>query len=153
MVSAEHSALEIAAMTGADLDEVCALGGGEGHRSPARQLLARELELEWAHLEVGRRPKSAAILAYCNYWRVADELQLHDLAVHPDHRRRGIGGRFVVHLVSVARREARRLTLEVRRSNTPARALYCRSGLLEVGVRPGYYDDGAEDAILMTLEG
>ena len=47
---------------------------------------------------------------------------------------------------------ARVATLEVRLSNGPARALYQRFGFRPVGIRPRYYSDNGEDALIMTTE-
>jgi ribosomal-protein-alanine N-acetyltransferase len=43
-------------------------------------------------------------------------------------------------------------TLEVRLSNEPARLLYQRFGFRPVGLRPRYYSDNGEDALIMTTE-
>ncbi len=48
--------------------------------------------------------------------------------------------------------DARVVTLEVRLSNAPARALYQRFGFRPVGIRPRYYSDNGEDALIMTTE-
>ena len=47
---------------------------------------------------------------------------------------------------------ARVATLEVRLSNEAARLLYGRFGFRPVGVRPRYYSDNGEDALIMTTE-
>ena len=49
-------------------------------------------------------------------------------------------------------RGARLATLEVRRSNAPAIALYRSLGYRQVGVRPRYYAEEGEDAIVMDME-
>ena len=55
--------------------------------------------------------------------------------------------------VVIGREKGARLsTLEVRRSNAPAIALYRALGYQEVGIRPRYYAEENEDAIVMTLE-
>jgi ribosomal-protein-alanine N-acetyltransferase len=50
------------------------------------------------------------------------------------------------------RRQAREATLEVRLSNLPARKLYEKYGFRPVGIRPRYYSDNGEDALIMTTE-
>jgi [ribosomal protein S18]-alanine N-acetyltransferase len=55
--------------------------------------------------------------------------------------------------VDIARRDTCRVvTLEVRRSNEGAQRLYRRFAFRAVGVRPNYYADDQEDAIVMLLE-
>ena len=49
-------------------------------------------------------------------------------------------------------RQAREATLEVRLSNVPARRLYEKYGFRPVGIRPRYYSDNGEDALIMTTE-
>jgi ribosomal-protein-alanine N-acetyltransferase len=84
-------------------------------------------------------------------WRVtpaAEEAELLRIAVHPDHRRAGLA----LALLKASEAELRplgirTLRLEVRESNTAARALYAVLGWEEAGLRRGYYKDG-EDAAL-----
>jgi ribosomal-protein-alanine N-acetyltransferase len=88
---------------------------------------------------------------YLMAWRVVDQMHILNIATDPAFHRRGLG----TTLLREAARQAARLqlaefTLEVRRSNTPARAFYTRHGFDETGVRPGYYADNGEDAIIMT---
>jgi len=123
-------------------------------RSPwSREVLLHELEVPHARVEVLKDGPAGPILAVANYWLVADELHLLNIATHPQRRRQGHAGRMLAHVLEVARRQAcRAVTLEVRRSNEAARALYRKHGFAEVGVRAGYYQDENEDAILMTFE-
>lgn len=70
---------------------------------------------------------------------VADEAELLLIAVHPDARRRGVGGKLVAAVAQAARRRGvARLFLEVR-SNNPAIALYVGRGFSKIGERPDYY--------------
>jgi len=93
---------------------------------------------------------ASGIAAYACCYLVADELQINDIAVRPDARRRGIGGRLLDEILAGAgARGARKATLEVRPSNRAARALYAARGFAVSGRRPGYYADSGEEAILM----
>ena len=84
---------------------------------------------------------------------VAGELELENIAVAANARRRGIGRKLVEELVKVAvQRGIRTVHLEVRSQNRAARALYERMGFVQSGLRRGYYDCPADDAILYTLE-
>jgi ribosomal-protein-alanine N-acetyltransferase len=118
-----------------------------------RQSFADELTRPWARLEILRHRASCRVVAFCNYWMVADEVHILNVAVHPEERRRGLAARLVRHMVDEARRgSARVLSLEVRVSNHAAVSLYRRFGFREVGLRPKYYVDNGEDALLMDLE-
>ena len=93
------------------------------------------------------------IVAYGGVWLMVDEAHVTTFAVHPRYRRRGIGERLLLSLIdlSIARR-AREATLEVRLSNLGARRLYEKYGFRPVGIRPRYYSDNQEDALIMTTE-
>ncbi len=118
-----------------------------------RQAFAEELVRPWARLEVLRHVRSGRAIAFSSYWMVADELHILNVAVHPSERRRGHAARLLGHLLAEAERaQVRVLSLEVRISNHAAVALYRKLGFREVGVRPRYYADNGEDALLMDLE-
>ncbi|MDQ3937749.1 MAG: ribosomal protein S18-alanine N-acetyltransferase [Chloroflexota bacterium] len=90
-------------------------------------------------------------IAYGGIWLMVDEAHITTFAVLPRWRRRGIGGRLLMALIRLAAEQGARVaTLEVRISNMPARGLYQRFGFRPVGVRPRYYSDNAEDALIMT---
>jgi ribosomal-protein-alanine N-acetyltransferase len=86
------------------------------------------------------------------YWLVADEMHLLNLAVHPTHRRLGISRSLLTAALAKARNQGARVVwLEVRPSNQAALALYQSFGFAEVGVRPGYYTDNGEDALIYVF--
>lgn len=94
-----------------------------------------------------------AIVAYGGIWLMVDEAHVTTFAVHPGYRRRGIGERLLLALLDLAlARQAREATLEVRLSNLGARRLYEKYGFRPVGIRPRYYSDDNEDALIMTTE-
>jgi ribosomal-protein-alanine N-acetyltransferase len=90
-------------------------------------------------------------VAYGGMWLMVDEAHITTFAVLPEWRRRGVGARLMVELTHLAEElNARVVTLEVRLSNHAARALYGRFGFKPVGIRPRYYSDNNEDALIMT---
>lgn len=94
------------------------------------------------------------LLGYVGYWLVTDQAHVGTLAVHPEWRERGLGELLFHKAVAEARRAgAATLTLEVRESNRPARNLYAKYGLQEMGRRRQYYTDNGEDALIMTASG
>lgn len=139
--------------TEADLDAVMEIER-LGFSTPwVREAFVDELARPWARLEVLRHQASRQVVAFCNYWLVADELHILNIAVHPSERRRGHASRLLAHIVSEARRASfRLLMLEVRVSNQAAQSLYRKFGFREIGRRPKYYADTGEDALLMDLE-
>ena len=91
-----------------------------------------------------------AVSGHIGVKHLVDEAHIMTLAVHPERRRRGFARALVeTVLADPAFAKTRRVYLEVRPSNLPARALYDSLGFVPSGVRPGYYGD--EHALLMTL--
>jgi len=100
-----------------------------------------------------RAPEDRSILGYTGYWLMVDEGHISTLAVQPAWRGRGLGELLLSAIIERAlRRGASHATLEVRRTNTTAQALYLKYGFQFVGVRKGYYLDNHEDALIMTTE-
>lgn len=93
------------------------------------------------------------IVGFAGLWVMVDEAHVTTFAVDPRWRRRGVGERLLLGLIDIAvARRAREATLEVRLSNMPARRLYEKYGFRPVGIRPRYYSDNGEDALIMTTE-
>ncbi len=83
--------------------------------------------------------------------RYADVWHVMNVAVAPEHRRRGIASALLERLLDEAGRNER-YTLEVRPSNTAAIRMYERFGFRPAGHRRRYYQDNGEDALIMWLE-
>jgi len=93
------------------------------------------------------------IAAYGGMWLMVDEAHVITFAVHPSWRRQRIGERLLLSMLDLAvDAGAREATLEVRLSNLPARRLYEKFGFRPVGLRPRYYSDNNEDALIMTTD-
>jgi len=93
------------------------------------------------------------IVGFGGLWVMVDEAHITTFAVDPRWRRRGVGEWLLLGLLARAvERNAREATLEVRLSNMPARRLYEKYGFRPVGIRPRYYSDNGEDALIMTTD-
>ena len=93
------------------------------------------------------------LVAFGGIWLMVDEAHVTTFAVEPGWRRRRIGEALLLALLDVAiARQAREATLEVRLSNVAARRLYEKFGFKPVGIRPRYYSDNREDALIMTTD-
>ena len=93
------------------------------------------------------------LAGYVGSQTVMDETDMMNLAVTPQFRRQGVGEALVNALVaSLKEMGSLCLTLEVRDSNGPARALYAKLGFREIGRRRGYYRDPREDAFILRKE-
>ena len=97
------------------------------------------------------RPESSDsdfVAGYCIKWVVFNELQVQNVAVHPQHRGTGLGRFLVQEALDFGRLAGCNTAyLEVRGSNTNARRLYVSMGFREVGQRKNYYSQPREDAI------
>lgn len=90
------------------------------------------------------------VLGFCGVMIVADEGHITNIAVAPDARRRGIARRLLGRTVREAiERDVAHLTLEVRVSNHGAQELYRQFGFAPGGIRPRYYQELNEDALIM----
>ena len=97
--------------------------------------------------------EDGVVAGYVGSQTVIDESDMMNIAVHPDHRRKGIAEALVMELVeALKKRESQCLTLEVRASNEPAKALYEKLGFAQVGLRKNYYRNPKEDALILRKE-
>ncbi len=93
------------------------------------------------------------VAGYVGSQTVLEETDMMNIAVHPDFRRRGIGECLVSALAEALKGKGSRcLTLEVRASNAPARALYEKLGFSQIGLRKNYYRNPKEDACILRKE-
>lgn len=116
-------------------------------------LLRRELTHDWSTILLAIEPGEGRIAGFVIFWVVIDEIHVLNVAVDPVARRRGIARLLLAELLERGRaRGLSMATLEVRRSNEPALALYEGLGFRNVGVRKGYYVEEREDAIVMTMD-
>jgi ribosomal-protein-alanine N-acetyltransferase len=92
------------------------------------------------------------IVGYVGLMLSVDEGHITTIAVHPDWQRLKIATRLLLHAAELTiERGYDALTLEARVSNTAAHALYEQFGFRSVGVRPNYYGDNREDAVVMWV--
>ncbi len=93
------------------------------------------------------------VVAYCGVWVMLDEAHITTIAVDPAYRRLGLGELLIIEMSRIVlQARATRMTLEVRISNEIAQALYRKYGFSDGGVRPRYYSDDFEDALIMRSE-
>ncbi len=139
----------LAAMTMADLRRVLEIER-ESFRTPwPADAYVHELRENRLAAYIAARADDD-VVGYAGMWVILDEAHITTIAVDPRYRGQHIGERLLIGLIDDAlERGARWMTLEVRRSNTTAQALYRKYGFREIGTRKGYYSDNREDAIVM----
>jgi len=116
--------------------------------------LRRERLVERLRRSLGvATPPEVNILGYGGFWLMMGEAHISTIAVRPEWRRRGIGELLLVAMLELAVELGGDLaTLEVRVSNVAAQGLYQKYGFAKVGLRPHYYRDRGEDALIMTTK-
>ena len=134
-------------MKHADLPEVMEIDAGSLPRPWSAAVWREELQSPFSRYLV--LEEEGGVSGQIGVKRIADELHVMTVAVHPEHRRRG-HARNLVQTALVEYPDIRRVYLEVRPGNAAARALYESLGFFVTGSRPRYYGD--EDALLMTLD-
>ena len=93
------------------------------------------------------------VAGYVGSQTVMDETDMMNVAVHPDHRRKGIAEALVLSLAEALKEKGSHcLTLEVRASNAPAIGLYEKLGFQQIGLRKNYYRNPKEDARILRME-
>lgn len=136
----------------ADLPEILAIERASFTLPWSEAALLPELAEDGRHAPLLAFADDAAA-GFALIWTIADELHLVNFAVHPSFRRRGVGRALLEEVFRGAReRGLRRVTLEVRESNEAARELYRQFGFVEIALRPRYYPDTREDAVIMLCD-
>jgi ribosomal-protein-alanine N-acetyltransferase len=93
------------------------------------------------------------VIGYGGMWLVIDEAHITNIAVREKYQGQGYGKELMKELMKTAHwLGAQRITLEVRVSNERAQNLYRKMGFYPSGVRPAYYSDNQEDALIMWAE-
>ena len=129
----------------------------------SRESFIREIrEIDNSHLLVVTEDGDGAgisdasridIMGYACWWEVADECHITNFAVAPAHRRKGVADSLLAQILEDAKtRGLLRATLEVRLGNAAAIALYEKWGFSAAAMRPRYYPDNREDALVMWKE-
>lgn len=91
------------------------------------------------------------LIGYCGVWQVIDEGHITTVAIRPEYRGNALGELMLLQMIDLAYSlSIRWLTLEVRVSNYNAQNLYYKYGFESQGLRPKYYQDNKEDAMIMT---
>jgi len=139
----------------ADLPLVMALQK-EAFTNPwSEEMVRKELGHEWSTVQLAEVLTSTGweVCGFAVYWLVHDELHVLNVATAAGHRRRGLGRTMLESALAYGRNQRCRLaTLEVRRANTAAIGLYESLGFRAVGIRPNYYTDDHEDAVVMIKD-
>ena len=150
MSALESEVFSIRAMLAGDLGAVLELER-RCHVCPwSAQLFEEELSRDYSTVDL--LWQSERLVGYLCSWQICDELHIHNVAVDPLFRRRGLGGLLLRHVLEGSCSSGcTRALLEVRAGNSGAICLYQGFGFKIIGYRTKYYSDG-EDALVMERE-
>lgn len=146
--------VEIKALQLSDLDGIMSIEPAVyGAHHWSRQSFINELTNPAGCYFGAVNPVTDSILGYSGFWLIQDEAHITTLAVHPDQRRQKIGERLLINNIIEARKlGANWMTLEVRVSNEAAQELYYKYAFRRLGIRPRYYQDNSEDALILWTD-
>jgi ribosomal-protein-alanine N-acetyltransferase len=153
----EHTRIHIRPMRIEDIDQVYAIDVMSfsmpwSVKSYRFELTENPTAALWV-AEIEPFQRNSKIVGMIATWFIIDEVHIATIAVHPDYRRKGIGRQLLAHaILRSAGKGAKKAMLEVRRNNLGAQKLYRKFGFAVIGMRPHYYQDNNEDALLMNLD-
>ena len=144
-------AIEIRDMTEADVPAVVVIEQQCFAAPWSEKEMLAECTNSMAHYKVA--VVDGTVVGYGGFWLIVDEAHLTNIAIDEKHRRKGLGEQVLTAMLQCAAElGARAATLEVRKSNTAAQALYEKDGFFLAGVRREYYLDNREDAYIYWKE-
>ncbi len=147
--------LRIRKMTLADLPAVMVIENQAFSNPWSTEMVRKELTQDWSTvlLAEASTPEGWVVRGFAIFWLVADEIHVLNVATDQAWRRLGVGREVMNAVVRFAREhKCINASLEVRRSNEAAINLYKSLGFRAVGMRPAYYQDDREDAVVMILD-
>lgn len=105
------------------------------------------------YLVIAGSEDPSTVLGYGGMWLICDEAHVTNIAISPSFRGLGLGNSLLEGMILLAKaKNALRMTLETRVSNQTAINLYEKMSFVSAGIRPGYYVDTDEDALIMWKE-
>lgn len=153
----DNNRLRISEMTEIDLKDVVIIESLSFSIPWSQEMFKSELSLDFAHNFTGKLSLNGTgdiLVGYiCSWLFLHGEAHILNIAVHPDYRRMGLGMHLMRFLIDFCRtKKVEILTLDVRSSNNPAIEMYRKMGFRKRGLRPHYYADNGEDALIMALQ-
>jgi ribosomal-protein-alanine N-acetyltransferase len=143
--------IQIASMLDEDLQDVAQL---DSENLSAWAILHFRQQLESPcgfHFTARLKPAGELCGFICGH-HIADEAEIHKIAVTMRHRRKGIATALLYHTLQVLQdQKSTSCFLELRAANKPAEKLYSQFNFQAVGRRKKYYSSPPEDAIIMKL--
>lgn len=134
-----------------DIDDLVEIEETSFHTPWTKGSFKKELKNKFAKYVVVEVDKK--VVAYAGVWLIVDEGHITNVAVHSDYRGLKLGNLVMEGIIKKCEENnIRAMTLEVRVTNNVARKLYEKYGFKNSGIRPEYYKDTREDALIMWKE-
>jgi [ribosomal protein S18]-alanine N-acetyltransferase len=145
--------VEIRPMTEDDLDEIISIERHSFAAPWSRNTFRETLSVPYSHAFTARKKVDNRVVGYANFYLVEDEVQVLNIAVDPESRKKGYATSLLAHAIGLLKeRGAEDFFLEVREGNKDAMRLYEKLGFIKIGRRRKYYPETKEDAIVMHLK-
>jgi [ribosomal protein S18]-alanine N-acetyltransferase len=111
-----------------------------------------ELDHNIAFFYAAEDTVSLQIIGYIIFWVIEDMIELHNIAVSGEHKKKGIGKQLLLFMLEKAtEKKVSEIFLEVRQSNSEAISFYEAFKFKKIAVRKQYYDNPCEDAAIFKL--
>lgn len=140
----------------AKINDISVISGIEEQRFPnpwKENYLINELSHDISYFYVAEVISSNQVAGYIIFWIIEDELELHKIATALKYKKKSIGKKlFQFMLRTASQKKVKEIFLEVRKSNTGAIKFYESFDFQLAGVRPAYYMDPPEDALIYRLK-
>ena len=151
----EKNSIRIRRIALEELDEIIFIENLSFSKPWPRDVFIRELQIPISRTLVATvcRDLRDEIAGYLTYWVVAGELQVHKICVRDGLRKSGIASSLMAEMIRLSCREGVGLcTLEVGHSNEAAKRLYTKFGFEVIEIRPKYYSESGEDAMILRAD-
>ena len=137
-------------MTAADVKAVVAIEAESFYDAWNENMVLGEVNNSLTHYLI--MEADGVTIGYAGFWLVAGEAQVTRVAVTKEERGKNYGTRLTAALINKSwELEAEAITLEVRESNIAAQRAYANCGFVSEGIRPNYYEDNHENAVIMWV--
>ena len=144
------AAVSFREMLATDVQTVVAIEAESFHDAWNENMVTDEFNNSLTHYLI--MEAEGKVVGYAGFWLVAGEAQITRVAVAKSERGKNYGNLLSAAIVEKAwELDAEAVTLEVRESNIAAQRAYANCGFVSEGIRPNYYEDNHENAVIMWV--
>jgi len=155
MAALDSNCFQIELMGFEDMEEVLKIERSSFPDPWNRKIFTGELENPQSYVFLLKKimGEEKTVQGYICLWVVNNETYISNLAVDPSCQRQGIATALLYFALECSfKKKSKRAILEVREHNYPARCLYDKFDFRQIEIRPNYYKDTDESALILKLE-